>query len=355
MKRNGFTLVELLMATAIMTVVVVGALALYSRSNKISADQQQFLDLQNDVRAATYIIARELRMTGAGIPANFVGFVMEGFDNESGSGGVTPDRLRIMGNLDDPLVLPITNYSGSSANVTVADNSFENAGYPDAFFDNRMCLVFPKPSSPCIGCATRLISHVTHNADGTNEKFNFSPGQAPGVNPPGGLSDVCADSEYFIGGFIMFGNVNEYWLDVTGSASGMTGGSNGYLGVPGVLYATRNGVHYPLAQNIENLQFQFNGDLDFNGRQDGFTNWNTSWSRSQVAAIRQVRMIIVGRTPDFFVSVNRVAVSGLNLYRRPPAANNAGATSDDWHKRFVLETTSTLRNAGLNIYNLGMR
>ena len=70
MKRNGFTLVELLMATAIMTVVVVGALALYSRSNKISADQQQFLDLQNDVRAATYIIARELRMTGAGIPAN---------------------------------------------------------------------------------------------------------------------------------------------------------------------------------------------------------------------------------------------------------------------------------------------
>jgi len=61
---------------------------------------------------------------------------------------------------------------------------------------------------------------------------------------------------------ILFANVNEYWLDVTGSVSGLTAGVNGYIGggTGGVLYATKNGVHSALAQNIETIQFQYNGD-----------------------------------------------------------------------------------------------
>jgi prepilin-type N-terminal cleavage/methylation domain-containing protein len=357
MARKGFTLIELMIGSVIMLVVVVGALAIYSRSNKISADQQQFVELQNDVRGALYFISRDVRMAGAEVPSAFSGYVLQGFDNESGGSGITPDRLRIMGNVEDPLVLPITSYNSSSATVTVADYSFEQRGYPDSFYQDRVVLVFPKPSSACVGMAVRKISQVTHGSGGTSEGFNFSPGQVPGINPPGGLSDVCANSEYFVGGFLLFADVNEYWLDVTGNAAGLTAGVNGYIGggAGGVLYATKNGVHYPLAQNIETLQFQYNGDLNADGQLDGFVDWNTSWTPIQRAAIRQVRMIIVGRTRDAFASVNKVPVSGLYLYRRPPVANAAGATSDDWHKRFLLETTSTLRNASLNIYNLGMR
>jgi prepilin-type N-terminal cleavage/methylation domain-containing protein len=357
MNRKGFTLIELMIGSAIMLVVVLGALSIYSRSNKISADQQQFVELQNDVRAATFFVARDVRMAGMGIPPAFAGYVIQGFDNETGANGVTPDRLRIMGNIEDPMVLSITSYNGSSATVTVADYSFEQLGYPDSFFQDKVVMVFPKPGSPCVGAAVRKISQVRHNNPGTNEGFNFSPGQAPGVNPPGGLSDVCADSEYFIGGFIVLADVNEYWLDVTGNAAGLTSGTNGYIGggVGGVLYATKSGVHNSLAQNIENLQFQYNGDLDADGQMDGFTNWNASWTRTQIQAIRQVRIIVVGRTRDAFATINKTPVSGLYLYRRPPVANNAAATADDWHKRFLLETTSTLRNASLNIYNLGMR
>jgi prepilin-type N-terminal cleavage/methylation domain-containing protein len=357
MPRRGFTLIELLIGSAIMLAVVLGALTLYSRSNRISADQQQFVELQNDVRGATYFIARDLRMAGVGVPPAFTGYVLDGVDNETGAGGVTPDRLRLMGNIEDPLVLSITSYSGSAATVTVADQSFEANGYPDAFYANRVCLVFPKPGSPCVGMAVRLISQVRHNTGGTNEGFNFSPGQAPGINPPGGLSDVCADSEYFVGGFILFADVNEYWLDVTGTAAGKTAGLNGYIGggTGGVLYATKNGVDFPLAQSIENLQFQYNGDFNADGTMDGFTNWNSAWTRTQQAAVRQVRIMILGRTRDAFATINKVPVSGLALYRRPVLANNAAASADDWHKRFLLETTSTLRNVSLNIYNLGMR
>jgi prepilin-type N-terminal cleavage/methylation domain-containing protein len=357
MSRKGFTLIELMIGSAIMLVIVVGALALYSRSNKISADQQQFVELQNDVRAATFFIARDVRMAGTGIPAVFAGYAIQGVDNETGANGITPDRLRIMGNIEDPLVLSITAYSSSSSTVTLADYSFERSGYPDSFFVGRTVLILPKSGSSCRGASVRTISQVQHANPGTNEGFSFSSGQTSGVSLPGGLSNTCADSEYTPGGTIMLADVNEYWLDVTGNAAGLTAGVNGYIGggMGGVLYATKDGVHNPLAQNIETIQFQYNGDFNADGQMDGFSNWNTSWTNTQVAAIRQIRIIVVGRTRDAFATINRVAASGLYLYRRPPVANTAAAATDDWHKRFLLETTSTLRNASLNIYNLGMR
>jgi hypothetical protein len=295
-------------------------------------------------------------MIGTGVPVAFAGYVIQGVDNETGANGITPDRLRVMGNIEDPLVLNITSYSSAGATVSVADYSFEQLGYPDSFYLNRVVLLFPKPSSSCVGMAMRKITSVRHSNPGPNEGFNLSSGQVAGITLPGGLTDVCADSE-LTGGAILFADVNEYWLDVTGNAAGLTAGVNGYIGggTGGVLYATKNGVHSALAQNIETIQFQYNGDFNADGQMDGFSDWNTAWTKVQIAAIRQVRIIVVGRTRDAFASVNKVAVSGLYLYRRPPAANTAAATSDDWHKRFLLETTSTLRNASLNIYNVGIR
>ncbi|HOU49145.1 MAG TPA: prepilin-type N-terminal cleavage/methylation domain-containing protein, partial [Candidatus Aminicenantes bacterium] len=64
---RGFTLIELLIGSAIMLVVVVAALSVYSRSNKISADQQQFIEMQTDVRAAMYFVSRDARMSGTGL------------------------------------------------------------------------------------------------------------------------------------------------------------------------------------------------------------------------------------------------------------------------------------------------
>ncbi len=278
-RLRGFTLIELLIGSLVMLAVVVGALQIYSRSNKISADQQQYIEIQTDVRAAMYFMSRDLRMTGTGLSENLMGYAIDGTDNETISGSTeTPDRIRLLGNMEDPLVLAIQSYSGSSVDVTMDDYSLEKYPYPDNFYVGKIALIVPNPGSACVGAGVRTISHVTHNANGTNERVNFSPGQAPGINPPGGLSDICT-AEDFIGGAMMFCDMREYWLDVTGTVSGLTAGTNGYIGggVGGVLYLTLNGVHYPLAQNIESIQFQYNGDFnaDTQGLLDGFQNWNT--------------------------------------------------------------------------------
>lgn len=358
--RPGFTLMEVLVASVIMVVVVIGALTLYSRSNQISVDQQQYAELQHDVRSALYFMTRDIRMVGVGLPPEFGMYAFEGFNNEDQGTEVQPDRLKTMGNMENPLNLRIQNYQGSAVTVTVGDGSFEQFPYPPEFYVNRIVLILPNPSSPCRQGEVRQLTHITWSTGGTNEAFNMSPGLAPGINPPRGLlSNSPCTADDFDGGLIMFVNVKEFWLDTSGKATldgqALTPGINGYVGEPGILYCTNNGIHFPLAQNIENLQFEYNGDLDDNGILDGFQPWNNTWTDDQINRIRQIRIILVGRTPNRFVTVSGKVPSNIHNYRRPTVSDSPGATTDDYHRRFVLETTVNVRNLSLNLYNTGQR
>ncbi len=356
---HGFTLVELLVGSMILLVVVLASLALYRTSNQIAVDQQQYTELQHDVRTAMYFITRDVRLTGAGLPLEFYGYVMEGVDNEAQGGVVDPDRVKLMGNLDDPLNMSVSNYQGSAANLTVEDWSFERNPYTDEFYEGMVVIILPNPDSGCRLGEVREITHVTHDAGGTNERFNFSPGLAPYINPPGGLSGTCNDSNDYDGGMISFVNVKEYWLDVTGNYPGLTAGDRGYIGngEAGVLYLTHNGIHFPLARDIENLQFQYNGDANNDGFLDGFMDWQASWTGDTdlVSRIRQIRIWVLGRTPNPFVSVGNNVPANLYLYRRPAIANSPQSSQDDKHRRFLLESTANVRNLSLNIYNSGTR
>lgn len=354
--RTGFTLVELLVASAIMTLVIIGALALYSRSNQISVDQQQYAELQHDVRSALYFMTRDLRMAGAGLPPEFGMYAFEGFNNEDQGAEVRPDRIRALGNMDNPLNIRIQDYQGMSVTVSVEDGSFEQYPYPPEFYVNRIVLILPNPASGCRTGEVRQLTHITWSTGGTNEAFNMSPGLAPGIDPPGGLlSGSACQPDDFDAGLIMFVNVKEFWLDVTGNYTGLTPGQNGYVGEPGVLYMTNNSVHFPLAQNIENLQFEYNGDLDDNGMLDGFQSWSDAWTSDQVGRIRQIRVILVGRTPNRFVAVSGKVPANIHNYRRPTVSDSQGSATDDYHRRFILETTANVRNLTLNIYNTGQR
>lgn len=353
----GFTMIELLVGSAIMLIAVLGALFIYARSNKVSVEQQMLTEVQNDVRASMFFVTRDLRMAGAGLPEEFAGHFLEGQDNEDQGAEVLPDRVRLMGNIEDPLTLPLLNYQGSSATVDVDDFSFEQYSYPDAFYDNKIVLVLPNPNSGCRAGVIRAISQVRHSAGGTNEGFNFSPGQAPGINPPGGLSETGCNSNDFDGGTVSFIDVKEYWLDVTGNYPGLTAGLDGYIGggEGGVLYVTHNGVHFPMARNIENFQVEYNGDMDNDLLLDGWTPWQNAWTLDRVARLQQVRMWVLGRTAQPFTSVGGTPPGAIHTYRRPALSNSPAAAADDRHRRFLLESTSNVRNMSLNLYNLGQR
>ncbi|MGB9836327.1 MAG: PilW family protein [Candidatus Saccharicenans sp.] len=351
--RAGFTLIEVLIASAIMVVVVVGALALYSRSNQISVDQLQYAELQHDVRSALYLMTRDIRMTGVGMPEGFEMFYLEGKNNEDQGTEVKPDRLRILGNIDFPLLLRIEKYQGSAATVFIEQGGFASYPYPEEFYQKRIVMIFPNPASPCRRAVTRYISNVEFSSD----MMNFPPGQAPDINPPGGLTaGTECNSDDYDGGYIMLPNVKEFWLDLTGRYPGLTPGVNGYAGEPGILYLTNNNsLHIPLAQNIEDLQFEYNGDFNDDGLLDGFRPWSDAFTDDEITRIRQIRIIVVGRTPSRMASVSGKVPANIYNYRKPPVSDSPASATDDYHRRFVLETTVNIRNLNLNLYNTGQR
>ena len=355
---RGFTLVELLVASSIMLVMLIGTLSLYMRSNKVAVDQSMYAEVQHDVRSAMYMISRDLRMSGVGLPIEFGAYYFQGTNNETqGTSPVTPDRLLMMGNIEDPIMLKIQQYQGSAVVVNVDDYSLEQYPYPDSFYQNKVCLILPNPASTCRAGEVRTITHVTHSTGGTNERVNCSPGLAPGVNPPGGLSGTCPSSNDYDGGIVTFIDVKEFWLDITGNYSGLTAGVNGYLGngQGDILYMTFNGVHYPLAQNVENLQFEYNTDADGDGRLDGFVPWDNTWSQTQIMNVREIRLAILGRTPRPFVSASTKINPNVSIYKRPAISDTLAAAQPDRCKRFLLDSASNVRNLSINLYNTGTR
>jgi len=62
--QRGFTLAEVLVASAIFTVIIVAALLMYDRSNRVFKNSSQAIDMQQNTRVAFDKLVSDLRMTG---------------------------------------------------------------------------------------------------------------------------------------------------------------------------------------------------------------------------------------------------------------------------------------------------
>ena len=64
MNKSGFTLIELLIAMTISTIVAAGVVTAYRSQQKTQLGQKQTVEMQQNLRAALYIMTREVRMAG---------------------------------------------------------------------------------------------------------------------------------------------------------------------------------------------------------------------------------------------------------------------------------------------------
>lgn len=81
---QGFTLTELLVAIAISGVVLAAVTKLFISSNQFYTVQSQVANVQQDIRAAMSVMARDIRMAGYDDPE---------FDDDSGIAIATEDTL----------------------------------------------------------------------------------------------------------------------------------------------------------------------------------------------------------------------------------------------------------------------
>jgi type IV pilus assembly protein PilW len=62
--QKGFSLIELLVAMAIASILMAGIYTFYQNQLKTHITQQQMVDMQQDARAAMYMMTRDIRMAG---------------------------------------------------------------------------------------------------------------------------------------------------------------------------------------------------------------------------------------------------------------------------------------------------
>jgi type IV pilus assembly protein PilW len=63
-RQKGFSLIELMVAMAIASVLMAGIYTFYHNQLKTHITQQEMVDMQQDARAAMYMMTREIRMAG---------------------------------------------------------------------------------------------------------------------------------------------------------------------------------------------------------------------------------------------------------------------------------------------------
>ena len=368
--RRGFTLIELLIGGSVMLVVILASLSIYMKSNKVAVEQNMYAEMQHDVRSGMYFISRDSRMAGVGLTADLADYFVEGKD-AYGTAPESSDMVKLFGNFDDPLNLVIEDYhggtGGGSDEAKLYDWSLENSPYPcPEYYENRTVMIM---STRCPGCwdFRYIAENSVHgcNSNGSDEHVNFQPGQSE-INPPGGLVDPgSCPADCWIDAIITIGQIKQYWLDTTGNPGDYPDlinldATHGYTGIPYTLYnSTTNEQgavrHLPIAQNVENLQFQYNADMDNDGQLDGFMDWNDGWTLDQRDRIHQIRIWVLGRTAQPFTSISDTPTTAIYLYRRPAVANSAASGQNDRRKRFLLDSTAMIRNLSMNLYNAGTR
>lgn len=373
--RNGFTFTEVLVGSSIMLIVVMITLILCTESNKIAADQYQFAEIQHSVRSAMHFISKDVANAGVGLLAINSGYAIEGVDGYSPSPGA-PDSIKLMGNYENPLSLRIETYQGGAgggaATAFLYDGELDNNPYLAEFYENKVILLV---STTCPGCfAYRSITKMFGVGEVGVEKINMAPGLAE-FNPPGGLIDTGCPAVCWEDAVVTFGHVKQYWLDSTGIPEDYPGlnlslGVDGYLGIVSTLYLTTmdevgNVLHMPIAQDIENLQFQYIGDLDYDGSIDASADWdNNNWTIDPsddmaiklgkldlISRIRGIRIWVLGKTATPFVGVSGTPSTNIHLYRRPAVANSPMSNQDDRHRRFLVMTMTNIRNNSLDFYS----
>ncbi len=380
-KKNGFTLVELLVGSVIMLTIILMTLALYSRSNRLSVDQQQLSDVQHEIRFAMYYISRDIKNAGAGLPEQFTGYFLQGVNNDPAQVSGNPDqpgyrfqtdRVTIFGNTD-PLRLFIQSYNPGTGIVQLEATQLSlypyNANsYPtDTLgYVNRLILILPNPE---LNTQNGELGQIT-NVDFATSQISFTSLNVPLPNnlQPGG------DTSNYNNGTVNFVELKTYWLDINGSYTGLTAGQNGYLGVPGVLYLSRYNTqiggfeHMALAQGVEDFQVQYHGDLDHDQNLDDnngdglvnyidYQNWDeNNWTDNPalVSGIRSLRIWVLGKTEKAFTSVGGTTPSQMRyVFGKPLLADSPAGYEADKHRRFLLQSTVSVRNMSLGIYNIG--
>jgi len=307
MKNNkGFTMIELLVAMAISAMAMAAIYTAYNIQQKTFRQQNMISQMQQNARAAMFMLTRDVRMAGFGLASGQISYY-------DGSDTVTINAVTG------------TNSNPDSINIIYADSSCTT------FITSAM----PTPSSELNVDDTSCfaVDDLIVVSDGTNadiiqittvqpvaKKIQHNPSSP--VNSPSGMSNAYG------AGALMY---KLKWIsyDIGSSDSAhprLRVDTDGPLG---------GSSFQPFAENIEDLQivYIFEDEDELNMYDDGTDADDTN----DADDIRSVRVSVLARTDTI----------DINFSGNRPALEDHGAGSADKYRRRLLTSTIKIRNLGL--------
>jgi len=359
--NSGFTLIEMMVAIAIFTILMIGILNLLDNSTRISKIESALADTQENVRYATYHLMRTARMMG--------GSTMP-FARGGGAGNAW-----VAGEVHDN---PATNFSiwGTSLDNMPGSDILVLRGFFDVapFFISQadvnpsgMTVTIREHSDPG-GPSERLINDLSGYATVPNAFLGrgliISTGQFGGLYTIGVISastGVAGSSPNRQ--LVLTYAAHADWDVLNAGGTAVSSGNPNYLNPSraGILEAyayyvdTRmvlrrvshgtGGIGEPVAVNIGNLQVE----LGIDGDSDSFLNPALEWDSSPTLAEAlagfgpvAMRLTVLGRTPFEIADWTEPArtFSGAGNMT-PPVAGAAGPRHAKWRR---MEVAVALRN-----------
>lgn len=307
---RGFTLIEMLIAMAVLAVIAVYLLETFTVNNRNYVALDQAIEAQQNMRAIADLIERDVRHAGFMIPE---GAAICGIDSTNG-----PDTLYVS---DHEAIDPgddIVSYRG--AKITGGASGNVSTGAPMSLaLDSKII----EPPSPVRG------AYDTNN-NGTNDSDFMKYGGAIVMDlndPDRGVA--CGRIRHVTAAF------NAISVEFLSGTLGNLSGTADLVVIPAIEYRVTDGVLYRngvrLARGVEDLQIAYRFDLDGDGAiaddevrgADGGTVYQAK--NQSVELLREVRVSFVARTRredprfsagSFQALENRAEVPGNDGYRR---------------------------------------
>lgn len=348
LRRQAFTLVELMVAIAIASVVIVGLYSLFTMQTRQFLFQDLQMEMHQNQRFAADIMVRSIRMAGFGTSGRVAGYLGSDGDVDNDLPAVTAYDAWAGGGGTDAITVI---YGDPSVTLGTAVSSLKNCETDSLQFTPTLLDYSTKLGEFSAG---EMIMCMDYAALSGMETYLWvlsgnptGTGEVPVYNATSYLDyqSLCPVGENISPAvYCSKAQVMTFYIDnQLGDATPGTPGNPVLMVDMDLDWPEDDDV--PLVENVEDLQLEYCLiDADGDGNVDNCTAPTASWVDTITAAqgddVQMVRIHLLVRS-------SRPDPSDRYSGTRPTLANHTGSSTDDPYYRQVMTTEVTVRNLRL--------